>query len=329
MKRREFIAGFGSAVAWPLAARAQQGEPMRRVGILVSRTETAQAIPLIGIFRDGLSKLGWVEGRNLRIDLRLGGEDADRIRVYAAELVSLAPDLIVTVSGAATRAVQQQTHTIPIVIMIGGDVFANGVVKNIAHPEGNTTGFAGLFSSLGGVWLQLLKEVAPQVERVAFIENPQVTSSTTGYFASIDEAARGLAVKAIKMPYRDAADLAHAIDAFAAEPKGGLILSPGSNFNNATRETTLRLSVEHRLPSISTSRLYAAEGGLMSYGSDGVDVVRRASFYVDRILRGAKPGDLPVQFPTKFEFVINLKTAKAIGLTIPESVLIRADEVMR
>jgi putative ABC transport system substrate-binding protein len=323
IKRRQFITLLGGAAAWPLAARAQQGERVRRVGMLAA----GPGQTYIDAFRDGLAKLGWVEARNLQIDLRSGGGDADRIRAYAAELVSLAPDVIVTGTLAATRAVQQQTQTIPIVITGAADPVANGIVKSLARPEGNTTGVTNLFFSIGGKWLELLKEAAPRLERVALIYNAQVSSGLGGYMPSIEEGARLLGVKAIKFPYRAAVDLVQGIDAFASEPNGGLIVLPPPPVG-ADRGTILRLAARHRLPAIYSDRFLAAQGGLMAYGSDSVELSRRASYFVDRILRGTKVSELPVEFPTKFELVINLKAAKAIGLEVPPIMLARADEVI-
>jgi putative ABC transport system substrate-binding protein len=326
MKRRDFITLLGgSAVVWPIAARAQQGQRARRIGMLASGTENDQASQAyIGAFRDGLAKLGWDEAHNLRIDLRFS-RDVERIRANAAELVSLAPDVIVTTTDAATRAVQQQTQTIPIVITGVGDPVASGLVKSFARPEGNTTGVTSRLSSIGGKWLELLKEAAPRVARIALIYNAQATPEVL-YFPSIEEAARLFAVTVIKTPYRDTLDLVRGIDAFASEPNGGLIVLPPRP-GDADRGTILRLAAQHRLPTIYQDRALAAEGGLMAYGSDAADIYRRASYIVDRILRGTKVAELPVEFATKFELVINLKAAKAIGLTIPEAFLLRADEL--
>jgi putative ABC transport system substrate-binding protein len=277
--------------------------------------------------REGLAKLGWVEGRNLRIDLRFGGDDADRIHTYAAELVGLSPDVIVTGTTPTTRAVLQQTRTIPIVITAVGDPLANGIVKSLARPEGNVTGTTNFFYETGSKWLDLLKQVAPRVERVAIIYSSQI-SSIDQYAPSIEQAARLLAVKAIKMPYLDAIDIVRAIDAFAAEPNGGLIVVPTTP-TAANRALINRLAMQHRLPTIYPYGEGVAEGGLIAYGSNNVDRFRSASSFVDRILRGSKVNELPIEFPTKFELVINLKTAKALGLTIPETLLATADEVIQ
>jgi len=320
MRRREFIAGLGAA-AMPLVARAQQSARVRRVGMLTGLDQSYQAFA--AAFREGLSKLGWVEGHNLMTELRFGAADADAIRTYAAELVSLAPDVIVTTTVPATKAVQQQTRTIPIVFVAVGDPVDNGIVKNIARPEANATGVTNLFASFGGKWIALLKEAAPRVERVALVYNPQFEFSFSSLFPSIEGAARVLDIQTVRIPYRNAGDIARAIDAFAAAPNGGAALLPPPAPPD-TRETFYGLAIQHRLPTIGT----ASEGSLVAYGPDVVDLYRRASSYVDRILRGAKVNELPVEFPTRFQLVINLKAAKAIGLTIPESFLLRADEVI-
>jgi putative ABC transport system substrate-binding protein len=328
MRRRQFITLLGGAAAsWPIAAGAQQEERVRRIGVLLGGENDQVNQTLIAALRDGLAKLGWAEQRNLRIDLRFGGGDANRFRAYAAELVSLAPEVIVTSGGAATRALQQQTQTIPIVFTGAGSSVDGGLVTNLARPERNVTGIVNLFSSMGGKWLELLKESAPRVERVAVIYDPQLLPNDSGYIFSIEEAARALTVKAIRVQYSDAVDLVRALDAFALEPNGGLIVLPPTP-TPANSGAILRMAAQHRLPAIYSTRAQAAEGGLMAYGSNQVDRLRRASAFVDRILRGTKVGELPVEQPTKFELVINLKTAKAIGLSIPESFLLRADEVI-
>jgi putative tryptophan/tyrosine transport system substrate-binding protein len=329
VNRREFITLLGGgAAAGPLAARAQQGERVRRAGWLdggnesdpVSRTNRAA-------LGEALAKLGWIDGRNLKVDLRFGAGDANRMRASAAELVALAPDVIVTSGAAATLALQQATQTIPLVFTGGGDAVINGLVQNIARPEGNTTGFSSSESTLGGKWLELLKAAAPRLARVVIVFNPELARASASFFASIEPAAQTLAVQTIKAPFRDAVELVRSIDAFAAKPNGGLLLLPPPFI--ADRATVLKLAAQHRLPAIYPQRALAAEGGLISYGADPVDQYRRTASYVDRILRGAKIADLPVQFPTKFKLVVNLKTAKAIGLAIPEPFLrARADEVI-
>jgi putative ABC transport system substrate-binding protein len=323
IRRRDFITLLGGAAAlWPLAARAQQGERVRRVGVLpVGDGAFGQLSPL----RAELVKLGWVEGRNLRLEVRVGANDEDRIRASAAELVGLAPDVIITSGSAPTRAVQRQTQTIPIVILGAGDVFANGYVKDVAHPEGNTTGISNLFHSIGSKWLELLKEAVPQLKRVGYVYNAQV-AGLGSYFPAIEEASRVLAVQVTAISFRNAVDLVHGIEAFAAEPDGGLITTPSVSLTFI--QTINTLALQNRLPTLYANRLLAIQGGLMSYGSRSDELTRRVASLVDRILRGAKVSDLPVEFPTKFELVVNLKTAKAIGLIIPEAFLLRADEVI-
>jgi putative ABC transport system substrate-binding protein len=279
-----------------------------------------------------MTKLGWVEGRKLRTELRFAGGDAERPRAYAAELVRFNPDVIVVSFGAAMRAVQEQTRTIAIVMAGAGDIAANGTVKNLAHPEGNITGLVNLFASIGSKWLELLKEAAPTVERVGYVATSEAfeTLRSPGdyYFSSIEEAARLYDVKAIEIQHRSAVDVVRAIDAFAAEPNGGLIVGPAAAPTPEILKTILQLAEQHRLPTISANGNFAAQGGMLAYGTDLTDLWRRAPFYVDRILRGAKVSELPVEYPTKFRLIINVKAAKAIGLTISESFLLRADELI-
>jgi putative ABC transport system substrate-binding protein len=328
MKRRQFITLLGgAAAAWPLAARAQQ-PGIRRIAALIGGGPESDPVPqsYAAAFRNGLMKLGWVEGRNLRIDLRFADSDLARIHAAAVELVRLSPEVIFASTGGATREVQQQTQTIPIVFA-GPSELARGV-QNIAQPEGNLTGFPILYPSIAGKWLELLKEVAPRVGRVAVIANKDGASGPT-YTPSVDKAASVMSVKVMAVGFGSDDELEHALDAFAAEPGGSLIVLPGSaTSTHDNRSLVRRLTVRHRLPTIHFDRLYPAEGGLMSYGSDIIDLHRRAASYVDRLLLGAKVSHLPVQLPTKFDLVVNLKAAKAIGLTIPESFLLRADEVI-
>jgi putative ABC transport system substrate-binding protein len=328
MRRREFITMIGgvAVAAWPLAARAQQDGRMRRIGILERGEETDRIVQAQqGALREGLAKLGWVEGRNVRFDLRFSADDPDRLHANAEALVRFAPDVIAVSSLPGTRLVLQRTRTIPIVFTNVGDPAAGGLLKNIARPEGNATGITGLYESIAGKWPELLKEAAPRTARIALIFAADIVAEN--YFAVIDAAAAALGVKAIRTPYRNAAELERAIDAFAAEPNGGLLMVPppptGSN-----RELVNRLALKYRLPTIYSARDGVAESGMMSYGSDRVEPYRAAASYIDRILRGAKISELPVQFPTKFELVINLKTAKALGLAIPATLTARADEVI-
>jgi putative ABC transport system substrate-binding protein len=323
--RRDFVTLLGgAAAAWPLAARAQQGERVRRIGVLAGQTDDdLDTRAQLAALREGLAKLGWVEGRNLRIDLRFTVNDPDRLRAYAVELVSLAPEVIVASGGATTRAAQEQTPTIPIVFTAGNDPVTNGLLQNTSRPEGNATGFTSTVDSLIGKWLELLKEAAPHITRAALVFNPQTVN--VGYLRSV-EAAPLPGVQALKTPVRDPLEMVRAIDAFAAEPNGGLLVVPV--LPEDSFQMLHRLAAQHRLPAIHSNRRYVAAGGLMCYAADLTDNYRRAATYVDRLLRGAKVSELPVQFPTKFELVVNLKTAKAIGLTIPEALLLRADEVI-
>jgi putative ABC transport system substrate-binding protein len=328
MKRREFITLLGGAATWPRAALAQQNGGMRRIGWLVGGVENDPARQAdLGAFQESLAKLGWSESRNLRIDHRWG-DDRDRLGAYAKELVGLAPDVIVTNGALAMRALQQQTQTIPIVFTGGPDPVAAGLLRNVARPEGNITGFSTLESSVAGKWLELLKEAAPRLTRVAVIFNAERSDTLVPpYISSIEAAAPAAGVQAIKTPVRSVVDIVHAIDAFAAEPNGGLLVLPPPP-TTAMREAILQLAAQHRLPAIYPSLADAAAGGLLAYATDRVDQYRRAASYVDRILRGAKVADLPVQFPTKFELIVNLKTAKALGLTIPEAFLLHADSLI-
>jgi putative ABC transport system substrate-binding protein len=328
--RREFITLLGGAATWPLAASAQQRERMRRVGVLNGAAVESDPIvqTQIAVYREGLAKLGWVQDRNLRLDFRFGGGDGDRIRAYAAELVRLAPDAIVTGTRAATLGVQERTHTIPIIIVGAGDAATNGLVRNIARPEANITGVTNLFGSIGGKWVELLKEAVPTLNRVSFVESQFALEGgrLSSYRPSIEDASRALSVEMIDIQYRSPVQLVRAIDAFAARPNGGLIVGPATTRIDAG--TILELAAQYRLPTIHATREFAENGGLISYGGNPLDAWGRAPFFVDRILRGAKVSELPVEFPTKFRLVVNLKAAKAIGLALPPTLLARADEVI-
>ena len=329
MDRRDFITLLGGAAAWPTAAQAQQRERMRRIGVLSVAAEDDRSIQApLATLRASLAQLGWVEGRNLRLDIRYGSADPRRVHDLAIELAGLLPDAIVTASALAMREVQQQTQTIPIIITGAGDPEASGFIKNIARPEGNTTGITNLYASIGGRWLELLKQAFPALARVALLYDPQLNTDPGGvYMPSAEEAAGALGVKSARVAFHDTLDIVRALDAFAAESNGGVIVMPPPP-NAGNRETIRRLAIEHRLPVMYHASQYAAEGGLMAYGSNEVDRMRRSASFVDRILRGAKVSDLPLEFPTRFELTINLKTAKAIGLTIPESLLLVADGVI-
>jgi putative ABC transport system substrate-binding protein len=324
IRRRDVITLLGGAAAWPLAARAQQ-DRVRQIGVLRRGLETNRSVQAEqGALRESLARLGWIEGRNVRFDVRFS-DSLDGLRAYADELVRLGPEIIVVGSQPATQAVLQRTQTIPTVFFNVGDPVAGGLLKNIARPEGNATGTTSMFQSLPGKWLELLMEAAPRTARVALIFVPGIV--TENYFAAIGKTGQALGVKAIETPYRNAAELERALDSFAAEPNGGLLLVPppprGDN-----RELIGRLALKYRLPTISANKDDLGEGLMVSYGGDGVETVKIAASYVDRILRGTKVSELPVEYPTKFELVINLKTAKALGLTIPPALLALADEVI-
>jgi putative ABC transport system substrate-binding protein len=324
VKRRQFITLLGSAAAaWPRVARAQQGDRVRQVGVLYPFPGGGNPLftRRMAALQQGLAQFGWIEGRNLRIDAYHGPQE--QVDDRAAELVRSAPDVIVVYGLPATRAVQQRTRVIPIVFLAVSDPMVSGIVKSVARPEGNATGFINLFASIGGKWVELLKEVAPQISRIAVVWDPGYTA---GYFASswIETTAEAMAIERVPISVRSPAEVAEAIPAFAAQPNGGLVVPPLA----ALQIPIYKLAVEYKLPSIGSAREDAANGALLSYGPNRIDVFRDAATYVDRILRGAKPGDLPVQFPTKFEMVVNLKTAKAIGIELPTSILLRADEVI-
>jgi putative tryptophan/tyrosine transport system substrate-binding protein len=329
MRRREFIAQLGAAGAYaavPRLARAQPDTRVRRVAGLLQQSEdqalTADYVTIV----NELAKLGWVEGRNLQIDVRYGRGDVDRMRANAAELVGRAPDVIVASGPSMVRIAQQQTKTIPIVIAVAGDVFANGLVTNLAHPEGNTTGVTNLFAPIVGKWVELLKEAVPRLERVGCIYDPAPAVASRVIPEVLEKASRVLALRTTLIPFSNGPELVRDIDAFAAEPNGGLVMGTPAVSGNY-RATINALAIQYRLPTIYASR-GDIEGGLIVYGARETDILVRAASFVDRILRGAKPGDLPVEFPSRFELLVNLKIAKAIGVTIPETFLVRADEVI-
>jgi putative ABC transport system substrate-binding protein len=328
MRRRDFITVLGGATAWPLAARAQQGELIRRVAALFGASEKDTELAPAAAFREALARLGWIEGRNLKLDIRFGEGDPVRLRTLAAELIGLSPDVAFAGNNVAARALLAETHTIPIVFVgVGGVLAGNTTIQNITRPEANTTGFANKDESIEGKWLELLKEVAPQIARVAFIyADTQTPVVFRREMDTVERAATAHGVKAISIPFHDADTLQRAIDAFAREPNGGLIVN--SNITSTPPRLVLEPAARNRLPLISAYKSYTAGGGLMSFGSDFPTLHREAAGYVDRILRGAKAADLPVQFPTKYDLVINLKTAKALGLTVPPSLLATADELI-
>jgi putative ABC transport system substrate-binding protein len=325
MRRRDFIAGLGSAVAWPLAARAQQGERVRRIGVLMALDENdPEAKRRYSGFAQALADLGWI-GRNVRMDLRWGG-DIDRLRALAQELVGLQPEIILTNSTPATVALQRETRTIPIVFANVGDPIALSVIARLDRPSGNVTGFANSEASLGGKWLELLSEIAPGLKRAAIMFNPD-TAAVTVYMPSFETAAQSLKVVPIPSPVHSEGEIEAAIIALRREPGGGIVVMPDL-FMTGHRASIISAAARNNVPAVYNQAVFAKDGGLLSYGTDKVDMFRRAATYVDRILRGEKPGDLPVQFPTKYELVVNLNTAKAFGLTVPQSILLRADEVI-
>jgi putative ABC transport system substrate-binding protein len=328
MRRREFITLLGgAAAAWPLSARAQQGERMRRVGILLpAAADDAQWQARVGAFLQGLGQSGWNIGSNLRIDTRWATTNAAELRRHAAELAALAPDVILAGGTSAFGPLLQATRTVPIVFTIVFDPVGSGYVDSLARPGGNATGFMNFEYSIGGKWLELLKEIAPNVTRVAVLRDA-AQGFTTSQFAVIQAMAPSLRVEVNPVDMRDAPEIERAVAAFARAPNGGLILT-GTGAAVRHRDLIITLAARHKLPAVYFERFFIAAGGLASYGPDTVDAFRRAAGYVDRILKGEKPADLPVQAPTKFELVINLKTAKALGLTVPQGVLARADEVI-
>jgi putative ABC transport system substrate-binding protein len=327
MKRREFITLLGGATAWPLAARAQQDGRVRRIGALVPLDENDPLVKtFVSAFAQALAGLGWTDGRNVRIDLRWAGADINRIRALAKELVGLQPDIILTTSTPATAAFQRETRTIPIVFAYVTDPVASNIVERLDRPGGNITGFATTEASLGGKWLELLSEVAPGLKRAAIMFNPD-TAPLSVYMPSFETVARSLKVELITAPIHGDVEIETATIALGREPGGGLVVFPDA-LTVEHRAPIISAAVRNNLPAVYAFAECAREGGLLSYGVDFVDIFRRAATYVDRILRGEKAGDLPVQFPTKFEMVLNLKTAKALGLAVPQSILLRADEVI-
>jgi putative ABC transport system substrate-binding protein len=328
MRRREFITLLGSAAAaWPIAARAQQGEPARRVGILMNALpEDPVPQSYVAAFQQGMQELGWKIGRNLRVDLRWGGNDSERWRRYAGELIGLSPDAIIAAGGAIVTALQRVSRTVPIVFAQAIDPVGAGVAASMARPGGNATGFAQFEYSLSGKWSELLKEIVPGVKRIGVLREP-ANPAGIGQWAIIQAAATAAGMETIPLAVRTPGETERGLAAFAREPNGGLIVAVGSS-TSLYRGTIIASAARHRLPAVYAYRYFVADGGLISYGPDLVGQYRRAAGYVDRILKGEKPGDLPVQAPTKYELVINLKTAKALGLDVPATVLARAEEVI-
>jgi putative ABC transport system substrate-binding protein len=328
MRRREFIAGLGSAAAWPVMARAQQGDRVRRIGVLLPATaDDAEFQARLGTFLQGLALSGWNIGRNVRIDTRWATANAADIRKHAAELAALAPDVILADGGSTVGPLMQVTRTVPIVFPIVVDPVGAGFVDSLARPGGNATGFMDGEYSMAAKWLELLKQVAPGVTRVAVLRDT-TQGAGQSQFAAMQAVATSLKMEVNPVNVRDAGEIERAVAAFARAPNGGLVVTNGAAAV-LHRELIISLAARHRLPAVYPRRSYVASGGLISYGSDLIDQYRRAASYVDRILKGEKPADLPVQVPTKYELVINLKTAKALGLTIPETLLATADEVIQ
>src|SRR6516165_6486930 len=321
--RRELLAALGgAAAAWPLAARAQQGERVRRIGLLMGVADDREGQARVTVLKQGLQELGWADGRNIQIETRFGGADTGRIRAHAAELVALAPDVIVGQTTPVIWALRQATSSIPIVVATVNDPVEQGFVSSLAHPGGNITGFMFIDFQMVGKWLEMLKEAAPGVSRAILMFNPNTGPHYYVYLRSFEAMSRSIAVDVTAAPVRDTTEVEEAIAKLGRESGGGLIVAP-DGFTTIHQHLIIRLAQQHRLPAVYALRTFVAQGALMSYGPDAYDVLRRSASYVDRILKGEKPSDLPVQAPTKYELVINLKAAKALGLTLPETLLAR------
>jgi putative ABC transport system substrate-binding protein len=328
MRRREFITLLGGATAaWPRAARAQQPEQIRRIGALMNlAADDPESQRRVTAFVQGLQQLGWTDGRNVRIDFRWGADDAERIRTYAAELVALAPDVILAAGAVTVGPLQHASRTVPIVFAGVTDPVGAGIVASLARPGGNATGFMNFEYGVSGKWLELLKQIAPRVTRAAVLRDSTLMASM-GQFAAIQSVAPSFGVELSPIDTRQSDEIERAVAAFAHGSNGGLIVVTGTSAI-VHRDLIIALAARHRLPAVYPFRYYTSAGGLISYGPDAVDEYRRAAEYVSRILKGEKPADLPVQAPTKYELVVNLKTAKALGLDVPTALLTRADEVI-
>jgi putative tryptophan/tyrosine transport system substrate-binding protein len=327
MRRRDLIAGLASAAAWPVAGRAQRGERTRRVGVLIGADKNDPVWkPRISAFTQALAGLGWTDGRNMRIDFRWYGDDPDLIRARTQELVGLQPDILLANSTPATVSLQREGPTIPIIFVGVADPVASGIVTRLDRPGGNVTGLALFDATLGGKWLELLSEIAPGLQRAAIMFNPD-TAPVSIYLPPLEMAARSLKVVSIIAPVHSDAEIETAIIALGRDPGGGLVVMTDSSMN-VHRSSIISAAARNSIPAVYFQSIFARDGGLLSYGIDQADNWSRAASYVDSILRGAKPGDLPVQFPVKYEMVLNLKTAKALDLTVPQSILLRADEVI-
>jgi len=330
VKRRTFVAGLGSAAAWPVVARTQQPEQMRRIGVVLpASADDAQFQTWFEAFLQGLAQLGWTDSRNVRIDVRWSAGNVDRITMLAKELIDLQPDAILATSMLLTAVFQRETRTIPIVFATVADPVGEGFVVGLPRPGGNITGFISQEASMSGKWLELLTEIAPGVKRVAIMFNPYTASGGGSYFLpAFEAAARSFKVTPTAAPVRSDGEIETVMTSLGREPGGGLVVMSDA-FMFVHRAPIILLAAQHNVPAVYANSGYARDGGLLSYGPDRADIFRRSASYVDRILRGAKPADLPVQVPTKFEMVVNLKTAKALGLTIPETLLATADEVIQ
>jgi putative tryptophan/tyrosine transport system substrate-binding protein len=329
MRRREFIAILGGAAAWPLMARAQQGNQIRRIGMLIPFAEDdPEAVIRVAALQEKLQELGWALGRNLQIEARWSDGDLGRTRMFAAELAAIAPDVILVAGTPALTALTKETHSVPIVFVAVPDPVGQGLVAGLARPGRNATGFANLDFPVDGKWLELLKAIAPGVKRVVLLFNPETAAAGGSHLLELlGKGAGSLLLESIGGPVHEGGDIERTIEIFARGPNGGMLVLP-DNFINSQRELIVTLAEKHRLPAIYPARFFVTAGGLVSYGIDVLDMYRGAASYIDRILKGANPGDLPVQQPTKFELVINLKTAKVLGLTVSPSLLARADEVI-
>jgi putative ABC transport system substrate-binding protein len=329
MRRRDFITLLGGAAAWPVTARAQPSERVRRIGVLIGTLESdPESQARVAALREGLAQRGWTEGRNLRVDCRWTGTDPAAIHTSVAELVATAPEMIVAHSTPVTSGLLKATRSIPIVFASVSDPVGDGIVASFARPGGNVTGFTNVEGSMGGKWVEILKEVAPTITRVGFMFNPTTAPGGGSYFLRrFEAAAPSFQVQPIAIPVEDVADIERALASLGAGGNGGLIVD-SDIFATRNRADIIAAAARERVPAIYPFALWVAEGGLVAYGTDGKDLFRRAASYVDRVLRGEKPANLPVQAPVKFEFAINLKTARALGLTIPPTLLARADEVI-
>jgi putative ABC transport system substrate-binding protein len=328
MRRREFVTLVAGAAAWPLAGRAQQSDRMRRVGVLMNVVqEDAGGPPEVMALRQGLTELGWIERRNIQVDLRWPGGDIERAQTFAKELVGLRPDVLIGRSTPTTAALKREAGTIPIIFVNVTEPVEQGFVESLARPGGNITGFTNFEASIGGKWLQLLKEADPRIARVAIIYNPQTAPFAGSILRSVQLAAPTFAVEAAAMPIQSDTDIEAALTMFAQRPSGGLIVIPDS-FTSQHRDLIIAQAARNRVPALYTNLVSTPIGGLMAYSVNTRDLMQRAATYVDRILKGARPADLPVQQPTRFELSINLKTAKALGLALPDMLVASADEVI-